>query len=207
MPTSAEAAQRHGPPLRLRQRLQKPMCWKICCCCALNSRKRTESTLRRRYTHRKPNRMLLERPFLAKETRVPKSFSFRTEKSALHSKPEAGSPASAFLGTGDFFGETILLGETYRNVTAEAAEDCELMAMDRETFLSLASNDLAKVIIVNLVKKLRELYVSPRELRTRGYAFSINLRSSVFPKPSILAERRRHQLIGIKVIFQTGGFR
>jgi serine/threonine protein kinase/CRP-like cAMP-binding protein len=83
---------------------------------------------------------------------------FLIQRGKVRTYVKAGllKPSLSVLGTGDFFGETALLGETQRNVTAEAAEDCELMALDRETFLSLASNDLAKVIIVNLVKKLRD---------------------------------------------------
>ncbi len=60
------------------------------------------------------------------------------------------------LRKGDFFGESYLLGDPLRNTTAMAETDCELIAIDRETFVHLSRQDLAPLLLMNVVTKLRD---------------------------------------------------
>lgn len=62
----------------------------------------------------------------------------------------------AVLGEGDFFGESTLVGEFQRLVTAVAQEDCELVCVDRESFLQVLDGELCLKVILNLVRKLTD---------------------------------------------------
>lgn len=60
------------------------------------------------------------------------------------------------LKEGDFFGESALLDGSPRPVSAEAVEDCQLIAFDKEMFARLISQDLAKDVIFSLAERLRD---------------------------------------------------
>ncbi len=83
-------------------------------------------------------------------------FLIRNGKIATFVKMGGKIQTISILGPGDFFGETIMLGDTVRNVSAKALEAGDLIALDKDTFLNLTSSDLAKIIILNLVKKNRD---------------------------------------------------
>jgi|GEM_PF-632291 len=60
------------------------------------------------------------------------------------------------LGPGDFFGETALLNEPRREVSAEVKEDCSLVSLDRGTFFKFLDEALTRKILANLVEKIRD---------------------------------------------------
>jgi len=60
------------------------------------------------------------------------------------------------LREGDFFGETVLLDERRRTVSARAESDCQLLCLEKNVFLRLTDNELQLRIILNLVEKLSE---------------------------------------------------
>jgi serine/threonine-protein kinase len=62
----------------------------------------------------------------------------------------------AHLQEGDFFGETILLEESHRALSARAEEDCVLLCLNREVFAQLIHDDFARRVIANLAEKLRD---------------------------------------------------
>ncbi len=62
----------------------------------------------------------------------------------------------AILGQGDFFAETALLDEPYRSVSALAEEDCRLVSLDREAFIKLFDVGLPRLILLNVLEKLRD---------------------------------------------------
>ncbi|MEJ2719402.1 MAG: cyclic nucleotide-binding domain-containing protein [Deltaproteobacteria bacterium] len=61
------------------------------------------------------------------------------------------------LGKGDFFGETVLVGEEWRNCCARAIEDCTLIRIDKETFLHLVPEGLPRRVLTKLASKLRDM--------------------------------------------------
>lgn len=56
------------------------------------------------------------------------------------------------LGKGDFFGEMALIRQTPRSATATAVDTCELLAFNREGFLSMISKN--SNIAMNIIEKL-----------------------------------------------------
>ncbi len=62
----------------------------------------------------------------------------------------------AHLQEGDFFGETVLIDEYHRTVSARAEEDCVLICLNKELVAQLFHGDFARKIIANLVEKLRD---------------------------------------------------
>ncbi len=56
------------------------------------------------------------------------------------------------LGKGDFFGEMALIRNTPRTATATAVDTCELLAFNREGFLSMISKN--SNIAMNIIEKL-----------------------------------------------------
>ena len=60
------------------------------------------------------------------------------------------------LRSGDFFGETALLEEPYRSVSALAEEDCRLVSLDRESFIKLFDEGLPRGIFLNVLEKLKD---------------------------------------------------
>ncbi|MDQ7781249.1 MAG: serine/threonine-protein kinase [Desulfomonilaceae bacterium] len=62
----------------------------------------------------------------------------------------------AVLQEGDFFGETALINEAHRSVSARTHEDSVLVCLDREIFAHLIHDDFAGSVIANLVEKLRD---------------------------------------------------
>lgn len=62
----------------------------------------------------------------------------------------------AIVSEGDFFGETAVIDEFHRAVSARAEEECELLCLDRDAFAKLIQDDFTRKIIVNLVEKLRD---------------------------------------------------
>jgi serine/threonine protein kinase len=62
----------------------------------------------------------------------------------------------ALVGEGDFFGESCLLGEEIRNVSAEAERDTQLFVIERDSFARLIGHGLPHSIVVGLLEKLRD---------------------------------------------------
>jgi CRP-like cAMP-binding protein len=62
----------------------------------------------------------------------------------------------AILSEGDFFGESALVDDFQRSVSALAEEDCELICLEREVFATLINHELARKIVFNLIQKLRD---------------------------------------------------
>lgn len=56
------------------------------------------------------------------------------------------------LGKGDFFGEMALIRQTPRSATATAVDTCELLAFNRDGFLSMISKN--SNIAMNIIEKL-----------------------------------------------------
>jgi len=62
----------------------------------------------------------------------------------------------AHLREGDFFGETILIDESHRAISARAEEDCVLVSLSKEVFAQLIHDNFARTVVANLVEKLRD---------------------------------------------------
>jgi serine/threonine protein kinase len=60
------------------------------------------------------------------------------------------------LRSGDFFGETALLEEPYRSVSALAEEDCRLVSLDRDSFIKLFDEGLPRGVFLNVLEKLKD---------------------------------------------------
>lgn len=63
----------------------------------------------------------------------------------------------ALLGEGEFFGETVLVGEKHRSCCARALEDCTLVRIEKETFLQLIPEGMPRRLVMKLVSKLRDV--------------------------------------------------
>jgi CRP/FNR family cyclic AMP-dependent transcriptional regulator len=73
------------------------------------------------------------------------------------------------LGKGDFFGEMALIRQTKRTATATAVDDCELLAFNRNGFLSMISknSNIAMNIIETLCLRLEKADNQIRDLAKR----------------------------------------
>ncbi|HMK35806.1 MAG TPA: protein kinase [Desulfomonilaceae bacterium] len=60
------------------------------------------------------------------------------------------------VGESEFFGESCLLGEELRCLSAEADKDTDLLVIDREAFARLIGHGLPRAVVVGLLEKLRD---------------------------------------------------
>ncbi|MFC1833429.1 protein kinase [Thermodesulfobacteriota bacterium] len=60
------------------------------------------------------------------------------------------------LGPGDLFGETAMLGDRSRPLSAEALEDCTLVCLEKELFDKVVPYEPANRVITRLVERIRD---------------------------------------------------
>jgi CRP-like cAMP-binding protein len=61
------------------------------------------------------------------------------------------------LGPGDFFGETALMGERRRCLSARALEQCSLLCLESDAFAELCQGPTGKEVVERLLERQKEI--------------------------------------------------
>lgn len=81
---------------------------------------------------------------------------FYVIKSGTAQVLDSAGYCKANLGTGDYFGEEALIGDTARNATVEMSSDGELMCLGKESFAELLHRPLVNYVSVTEFFKLQQ---------------------------------------------------